>query len=294
MEKLLRDKRVILLFVGPALVVYILVLLVPMLSSFGLSLFKWNALSTPKFTGLSNFIYMFTQDQLFPLALRNGFIILLASLVGEQLLGFFLAAALMSRIRFKNTFRNIYFLPEVLASVAVGMMWAFIYNPKFGLINSTLSAVGLGGLAQNWLTDQRLAIWSISFVVVWQYFGYSLTLFYSAMQGIPESLYDAATVDGASSWKVLWHITLPLIRPIIKANTILITIGSLKFFDLVFVMTHGGPAHATDVLASQMYNESFRNFRLGYGDALSVVLLGICLLLTFVINKSFKFESVEF
>lgn len=294
MEKMLRDKRLILLFVGPALFVYIFVLLIPMVSSLVLSLFSWNALSPPVFIGIRNYIYMFKNDPVFLRALRNGFIILLVSLVGEQLLGFFLSAALINTPRARNVFRNTYFMPAVLASAAVGLMWTFIYNPKFGLLNTVLSAVGLDSFKQDWLVNRRLAIWSVGFVVVWQYFGYSLTLFYSAMQGIPKSLFDAATVDGASRWTALWRITLPLIRPIIKANTILITIGSLKFFDLIYVMTSGGPAHATEVIASHMYSQTFRSFRLGYGDTLSVVLLIICLFLTRVINRAFRFEAVEY
>jgi raffinose/stachyose/melibiose transport system permease protein len=284
----------ILLFVGPALLLYVFVLFVPMVSSLVLSLFKWDALSPPSFIGLKNYVYMFTSDQVFPMSLRNGFIILFASLLGEQILGFLLAAGLMNSVRFRNAFRNIYFMPAVLSSAAVGLMWGFIYNPRIGLINTALSAVGLASWGQQWLSNGQLAIWSVSFVVVWQYFGYSMTLFYSAMMGIPQSLFDAATVDGASSWSTLWRVTLPLIRPIIKANTILIAIGSLKFFDLIYVMTAGGPAHQTEVLAEQMFLQSFQNFRLGYGDSLSVVLLAICLLLTYLINKAFRFEAVEY
>lgn len=295
MEKLLRDKKLILLFVGPALLMYLLIMLFPILDSLYISMSKWDILSPMKYVGFQNFIRMFTVDDLFPLALKNVCIILVASLVGEQVFGFFTAAALTAEIRFKNVFKNIYFMPAVLSSAAVGLMWSFIYNPRVGLVNSLLRAIGLDSLTRQWLSDEKIALWAICVVVVWQYTGYSMTLFMSAIQGIPTSLFESARIDGATPLRILRHITLPLIMPIVKINTVLISVGSLKFFDLVFTMTpNGGPAHATEVLASHIYTRAFTNFEYGFGDALSVVLLLLCLLLTLIINKAFRIEKIEY
>lgn len=285
----------ILIFIGPALILYIAVMLFPILDSIYISFFKWDILGSMQFTGLKNYIRMFTTDDMVLKTLKNTVVILIFSLVGEQVFGFLIASALSGDVKFKNVFRNIYFLPAVISSAAIGGMWRFIYNPRVGLINSVLRTIGLDSLTQQWLTDEKIAMVAIAVVVVWQYTGYSMTLFMSAIQGIPQSLFDSAKIDGASHSQVMRHITLPLIRPIIKVSTILIAVGSLKFFDLVYVMTPGGgPNHATDVLASYIYRRAFTNFDYGYGDALSVLLMALCLIITWIINRSFKNTTYEY
>jgi len=160
---------------------------------------------------------------------------------------------------------GLFFSPAVISSVAVGLMWSFIFHPTIGLLNQLLHFAGLESLARQWLLDPKTALWAIAFVTSWQYAGYSMVLFLAGIQNIPPNIFESAKIDGAGPLAVIRHITLPMIKPIIKVNTILITVGSLKFFDLVYAMTGGRPVHRTEVLASHIYTRSFQYFEYGYG-----------------------------
>ena len=296
MERLLRDKKMILVFVGPALLLFVCVFLGPMIYGLAMSLFKWNGISAPTWYGFENFIYMFTKDTVFPIALKNSLFFVVFSLITQQLLGLLIAIILTNNIKFKNLFKNIYYLPVVLSSAAVGLLWMFIFNPTVGALNQLLKGIGLESWQQFWLTDTSnglfpLPLWMIGLVSMWQYMGSTMMLYMAAIQGIPEDMYEAAYIDGASRIKCIWYITLPMIRSMIKISTVLSCVGSLKFFDLIFTMTNGGPAHLTEVLASHLYNQSFKFWDYSYGSALSVILVILCLLFTFVLNKLIKVES---
>jgi raffinose/stachyose/melibiose transport system permease protein len=169
MEKVLRDKKMILLFISPALILYVSVMLYPILYAGYISLFQWDILGSTKFIGFQNYVRMFTRDDLVLRTLQHTVVILVVSLVGQQILGFLFASVLSHGTKFKNLFKNLFFLPSVLSSAAVGSMWSFIYNPKGGLINSFFRGIGLGQMAHQWLTDERLALGAIAFVVVWQF-----------------------------------------------------------------------------------------------------------------------------
>ncbi len=298
MERLLRDKKMILLFIGPAVLLFLCVLLGPMLLGIGLSLFKWDAMTPPNFNGVENFVFMFTQDTVFWTALKNSLFFVLFSLFSQQLIGLVVAIILTNNIKFKNLFKNIYYLPVVLSSAAVGLLWSFIFHPKIGVLNGLLAVLGVeqGPL---WLSDINtfpflpLPLWCIGIVAAWQYMGSTMMLYMAAIQGIPETLYEAAYIDGASRIKCIRHITLPLITPMVKISTVLSAVGSLKFFDMIYTMTGGGPAHATDVLASHLYNRAFKQWEYGYGSSLAIILVILCLLFTFILNKLIKVENYE-
>lgn len=294
MEKLMRNKKTILMFAGPAVFLYMLVLFVPVVFSISMSFFSWDSLTPMKFVGFNNFIKMFTADSVFYTALINTVFFLVISVVGQQLLGLGASVALTSNIKMKNFFKNIYFLPSVLSTAAVGLLWGFIFNPRMGALNTMLTSLGLESLTRQWLVEMPTALFSIGLVVIWQYTGYTMTIFMAAIEGIPSSVYEAAYIDGASKFTVIRTITLPLIKPMIKINTLLIAVGSLKFFDLIYTMTNGGPDHQTEVLASHIYLRSFRMFEYGYGNALSLVLLVLCLIVSLIINKSISTEKFEY
>ena len=294
MERMLRNKKMILLFIGPALLLYILILFLPIGTSIYYSLFKWDLLTPMKFIGLGNYIRMFTLDNVIPIALKNALVILLVSVTFQQVFGFILAIIFTGKIRGRNFYKNVVFMPVVFSNVSIGLMWTFIYNPKIGIINTMLRAIGLDVLAKSWLLDPRFAIWAIAIVVLWQYTGFSMILYISAIQNIPPSIKEAAIIDGATPLKRIWFITLPLIKPIIKVNIVLATLGSLKFFDLIYIMTRGGPNHLTETLGLYIYKQAFKLFQYGFGSALSVVLLVICLILTTIIFKVFKTEDIEY
>jgi len=290
----LRSRTSILFFMTPAFLLYTAIVFIPILASVYYSFFKWDVLSPPKFIGLDNFIRMFTKDDIFVTSVKNMLFLTVTSIVLQQFFGFLLAVFITSKIKGKEFFKNVFFYPAVIASVAVGLMWTFIYDPKFGLLNGFLRLIGLESLQRQWLFEQSTAMWAITLVVCWQYIGYTMILYVAAIQNIPRDIFESARIDGAVGWRLIRYMTIPLVKPIIKVNMILITVGSLKFFDLVYAMTRGGPAHSTSVLAMHMYNRSFRQYEYGYGDALAVVLLIMCLVATLVINLLFRKAETEY
>lgn len=295
MEKALRNKKTILFFVGPALILYLAVMLYPITHAIYISLFRWDLLGTPSFIGFQNYVRMFTRDAVLIRALQNTLGIFIGSLVGQLGLGFLFASMLAHGTKFKNLFRNFFFLPAVLSSAAVGSMWTFMYNPSAGIVNGFLRLIGLDVLARNWLTDENTALGAIIAVVIWQFTGYTMTLFMAAINGIPQEVYESAKIDGANPFQIMFRITLPLIMPIVRVATILITVGSLRFFDLVYVMTPGGgPNRMTEVIASLLFRRSFTHHEFGYGAALSVLLLVLSLIATLIVNRAFKRARHEY
>ncbi len=294
MEKLFRDKKAICLFIAPGGILFTIVLLVPIAYAFYISMCDWNALTPPKFIGFENYLKIFTNDSIMKTAIKNSLFFTTFSLVTQQVLGLFLAVILSNLVKGKNLFKNIYYLPCVLSSAALGLLFSFLLNPKMGL-NQVLAIFGVEGPL--WLMDVKgfipLPMWVIGTVATWQYVGTTMMLYMAAIAGIPSSLYEASYIDGANKWQSFKNITVPLIKPMAKTTISLTCIGSLKFFDLIYNMTQGGPNHKTEVLATQLYNEGFSYFKYGYASAISVVLLCMCLLVTFVINKTIKVEDYE-
>jgi raffinose/stachyose/melibiose transport system permease protein len=176
-------------------------------------------------------------------------------------------------------------MPVVLSTVVVSLTWNLIYNTKDGMINQLLRAVGLDSLAHNWLGDTKYAMISVCVTVVWQFIGLYLIIFLAALQNVPEEVLEAAKMDGASEWLTTWKITVPMIWDTIIVAVILCISGSLRTFDLIYVMTHGGPSHSTDVMALYMFNETFTNLHYGYGSAVSVVIFFFSLILIFIVKK---------
>lgn len=297
MEKMRRDKKTIALFVAPAFILFVLVLLVPIVFGAGLSLFSWDGIGKAKFVGLNNFAFMFTKDATFPVALKNTIFFLVMSFFLQQLMGLSMALILTGRVKHKNFFKNIYYMPAVLSGTAVGLMWGFIFNARMGAINNLLKALGLESMVRMWLVEPNglfpLPMWCIAFVAMWQFMGTIMLLYMAAILDIPESLFEAAYIDGASRKQAIFNITLPLLKPMLKVSTILSCIGSLKFFDLIFSMTGGGPSHLTEVIATHLYQRSFTMWQYGYGSSLAVVLVALCLIFTFIINKIIRVENYE-
>ncbi len=294
MDKIYRNKTAIILFVAPAFILFTAVLLVPICQALYYSLCNWNALTGAEFTGLDNFKKLFTEDATMRTALKNSIFFMLFSAVSQQFMGLLLAALLTNVKGGRNLFKNIYYLPAVLSSAALGLLWSFLFNPKMG-VNQLLSLIGIKGPL--WLMDTKgfivLPMWVIAFVALWQYIGTTMMLYMAQIAGISGSLYEASYIDGAGRFKSFCHVTLPLIKPMIATSLSLNCIGSLKFFDLVYNMTQGGPNHRTDVLATHLYNQGFQYFKYGYASAIGVVLLVLCIIVTFIISKCLKTDDYE-
>ena len=276
-----------LLFLLPALAVYILYVLYPIAQSFIYSLQEWSGIGEGTYIGLANYREAL-QDGIFWRALWNNIILVVASILIQLPVALALALLLSSQFRGWRVFRAIYFFPLLLSTVAIGLVWIQIFNPTFGLLNGALGVLGLENLQQAWLGNESTALPAIILVVCWQYIPFYMILFIAGLTTIPEDLYEAAKLDGSSKWESFWNITLPLLRPIIRTGAILSLIGSLKFFDLVWVMTGGGPNRATELMATYMYERAFFTFRMGYGSAIANLLFLIALIattLTIVIDQ---------
>lgn len=294
MDKLLRDKKAIIVFVAPALILFTFILFIPICQSIYFSFCDYNALTKPEFIGFENYRLLFTADKTMWIALKNSMFFLVYSVVTQLIAGLILAALLTNIKKGRNLFKNIYYLPCVLSSAALGLLWMFIFTPKLG-INQILAQFGIEGPL--WLMDIEgfiiLPMWVIAFVALWQYVGQSMMLYMAQISGISTSLYEASYIDGCTKPQAFRYITLPLIRPMVATAMSLNAIGSLKFFDLIFNMTEAGPNHQTEVLATHLYSQGFKYFKYGYASAIGVVLLVLCLLVTLFINKCVKCENYE-
>ncbi len=226
------------------------------------------------------------------IAIKNSLFFMIYSVVTQLVLGLILAGLLTNIKKGRNLFKNIIYLPCVLSSAALGLLWMFIFSSKLG-INQVLAQWGIEGPL--WLGDLRgfivLPMKVIAFVALWQYVGQSMMLYMAQISGIDTSLFEAAYIDGASRLQAFRYVTLPLLVPMMATAMSLNCIGSLKFFDLVFNMTEAGPNHATEVLATHLYTQGFKFFKYGYASAIGVILLILCLLLTFLINKYVKVKE---
>jgi raffinose/stachyose/melibiose transport system permease protein len=269
---------------APALLIYLVFAILPILQSFYYSLMEWNGFSAMKFVGLDNFVQLF-QDSLFWNSVKNNIYVVLASVFGQVPIALFIALLLNRKIKGLKIFRTIGFLPVVLSTVVISLTWSLIFNSEQGLINELLRAVGLDFLAQNWLGDTKFSMISVLVVVIWQFVGLYLIIFLAALQNVPQEVLEAAKIDGASEWTTTWKITIPMIWDTIIVAVILAISGSLKTFDLIYVMTHGGPAHSTDVMALYMFNETFSKLQYGYGSAVSVVIFFFSLILIYTVTK---------
>ncbi|MCU9593557.1 sugar ABC transporter permease [Caldibacillus thermolactis] len=272
-----RKKRMaILLFVLPALLVYTIFIIYPILATFNYSLFEWNGISKEKvFIGFENFKNLL-YDSTFWLALKNNVYLILVSVFVQIPLGLIMALVLLSKIRGKKILNVIYFLPFLMSAVAIGLLWTLMYDPVNGPINKFLEFFGIDSI--HWLASNKTAIVAVLVVIVWQFAPFYMILFKAAMVGIPEELYEAADIDGANEAQKFFYVTLPSLMPTIVSSSILAVVGSLKTFDMFYIMLGGGSGSATEILGTYMYKQSFINFNMGYGSAIASMMFILALI----------------
>lgn len=293
MNKVLGNKKSIAVFVLPAFIIYAIFVLVPIGYNIYVSFLQTDLMSPSKFVGVKNYINLF-KDKTFTGALRNNILMVIGSLIAHLPLALLFGNILFQKIKGSHFFQTVFFLPSVICGVAVGLTWTFVYNSEFGLINKFLEIIGLESLQHVWLADKNLALFYIIIVVMWQFVGYHMVIQIAAMKNIPLSYYEAAEIDGASKWVQFKSITFPLIKPILKIDAVLIITGSLKYYDLVAVMTGGGPNHATELMSTYMFYQGFRTLKYGYSAAIGVILLVLCMCSVLLSNFVFRTEQVEF
>lgn len=271
------------LFLAPAGLGILVFAVGPILFTAWVSFHSWNMI-TPvgqmKSVGLANYRYLLTQDTVFPMALQNTFVFAVTGVLINTVLGLILALALNTRLRLRTLWRTFYFLPVITAPLALGVIWGFLYNKNYGLINSLLLMAG--GSPQPFLSSPDQALASIIAIAVHQYVGYYTVIFLAGLQGIPEEYYDAARVDGANAWQVFWRITLPLLRPVLLFVIVTNTIGALQVFDIVFATTGGGPANSTNTVVLYMYDTAFKFWRMGRATAMAFILFAVVMAITLI------------
>lgn len=279
-------------FLAPALVFYLIFLMVPLLGTLALSLTEWSGfnIANIEFVGLTNFRAL-GGDVVFLQSLRNNVAFLLGAVFLKTTIALLLALALDQRLPFSNLFRGIYLMPTVISLVVVGVVFTLVLSPSLGLINPFLTAIGLGQFAGAWLGNPRMALPLVIVIDVWHGFGLYMFLFISRLIAIPQDLHDAAFVDGASGWQDIVHITLPLMKSMVAMVVLLASIDALKLFAIVYVMTKGGPNHATEVLSTWAYFQAFTANKVGYGSAILVVLLVITFILAYI--QVTRFQAQE-
>lgn len=294
MDRLLRDKKTIFFFTFPTFLLFTIIVVVPIFFSVHYSTLRWDGFSKEAFIGFSNYKNMFVNNtDGFVQAVMNSLILALIS-VGIQLpISLLLALTLARGIRGERFFRTVYFIPVIISTVVIGQLWMKIYNSDYGMLNTILKAIGLGSLSDAWLADTKTALASVFVAMLWQYVGYHMLLLYAGAKSISPDIYEAARIDGAGELAMAFHITIPLMKPIISVCIIFAVTGSFKAFDLIYVMTNGGPLHSTEVPTTLMYTTIFSRYQYGYGSAMAIFIIVECLVFTLVINKLFSKNIVE-
>ncbi|WP_019913725.1 carbohydrate ABC transporter permease [Paenibacillus sp. HW567] len=294
MEKALSSKKMLTLFLLPGLLLFLVFYFVPIVMTGYYSLQKWDGINPMTYIGLDNYVQMFTEDKSFWKAVWNSLAFIGAGVCIQLPLSFALALLVSRKVKGRKWFRNIYFFPVVMSTTMVSLLWVKIYDPNIGMLNALLEAAGLGSLAQAWLGDTGTALLSVLIVTTWHYVGYNMLMLFAGIQGIPEQYYEAAKLDGATGWKAVRHITLPLLADVMRICVVLNVIYALKTFESVYVMTNGGPLDSTTMIALKMFQEAFLKQNFGYGSALAVFMVLECLVIAWVLNKVLTREKIEY
>jgi multiple sugar transport system permease protein len=277
--RLTREEKAAFLFVLPLMIPLTIYWIIPSLASLYFSFTNYNVLQATRWVGLDNFVQLW-DDDLFWRSLRNSAYFTAGNIPLMMVSGLCLALAVDSYVRFRTFFRIVFYLPLVTSTIALSMVWLWLFNPTFGLINLFLGFVGIP--PQAWLESTTLAMPSIILMSVWAGVGGPMIIYLAGLQGIPDSLYEAARVDGANGWQTFWHITLPLLNPVTIYVLVSSIIGSFQIFGPIYAMTNGGPAFATTTIVHQIYINGFRYFNMGYASAQAWVLFAILLGLSIV------------
>ena len=290
MNKILGNKTAIAAFVAPSLILFGGIIFYSIIMSFRYSLLDWNGFGEGIFVGFSNYAKMF-QDKVFLRSAVNSLLLGFVTLVTQLPLALLLALLLTSGIKGEGFYRTVFFIPMTLSSVVIGQLWLKIYNPNYGVLNTLLGVLGLESLQRNWLGDVNTALFSAFVPIIWQNVGYRMLLLYTSINSISKDILEAAKLDGASGVKAARYITIPLVKPMLRTCAIFVVIGSLKAFDMIYVLTNGGPVHMTEVPSSLMFSSIFNLNKYGYGSAISIFIVVECIVMAVILQKVFRVKE---
>jgi raffinose/stachyose/melibiose transport system permease protein len=282
------------LWVLPAVALFLVFRLYPMGFGLYLSLNEWDGVKPMVFRGLANYRQAILEDATFRLALWHNVVFAVGTVIGKNAIAIVLAVLLNGEMRGRTFFRTTLFMPVVMSFVVVGLLWGWIFNFQFGLLNNLLVAAGLEGWRVDWLGSPSIALFSLIGVDIWKWYGFHMVIYLAGLQNIPLTLYEAAMIDGASGWQQFRRVTLPLLRPIVVVNVTLALMGAFNVFDLIYVMTQGGPANATNVVMIHAYLQGFKFYQMGYAAAISYVLMAVVIVLSALQIRLLRGESYEY
>ncbi len=267
------------IFISPAILGIVVFLLLPFLASIVLSLTKYSLIEPPKFIGISNYVTMVLDDSFWK-TLVNTLYFSFTGIPLSLTLSLIVALLMNRQLAGRVFFRTAFFIPVVSSWVAVGLVWRWLYNPEFGLVNYVLSFVGIQG--PEWLVNSTWAMPAVIIVNVWKWLGFNMMLYLAALQGVPEQLYEASRIDGANSWQQFWNITLPMISPTTFFLSVTSIISSFQVFDAIYAMTNGGPEESTKVIMYYLWENGFQFLRMGYAAAMAWTMFLIIFSLTLI------------
>ncbi len=292
MERVMRNKTAVALFLLPSFILFTLIIIVPVFMSFYYSLMDWDGIGQMKFILFDNYKELFTDTTNFLPAVQHTLIFAAASLIIQLPFSMLLALTLSSKVRGERFFVTVYFIPVILSAVVIGQLWMRIYYPRGGLLNLILIGMGLMDKTEPmaWLGNIETALGSVMVPMLWQYVGYHMLLYYSGIKSISPDIYEAAKIDGAGFWQTARFISLPLLKPIIQVSLTFSVVGSMKVYDLVKVMLNeGGPSGSGDVITTLLVRRMFYpSNRYGYGSAMAIVLIVICVALYNLVGLIFR------
>jgi multiple sugar transport system permease protein len=266
------------LFLLPNILGFLIFSSIPVVATLTISLLDWDLIRAPRFVGIDNYVKLLTDDAVFRKVLFNTAYYVIGTVPAGIILSLLLALAMNANVRGIAFFRAVFFIPVISASVAVAVMWRWLYNTDFGLINLVLTSVGLKAVP--WLSSTAWAMPAVILMAIWKSLGYNMVIFLAGLQSIPVHLHEAAAIDGANGIQRFRHITLPLLAPTTFFVLVISVISSFQVFDLAFVLTKGGPGDATNTMVMYIYNQAFQFFHMGYAAAIAWVLFAIIFVIT--------------
>lgn len=288
MKKVFSNKVAILVFMLPAIFFFLLIIAVPVVMSAGYSLTEWNGFGEMTFVGLDNFKNLFINNvDGFPKAVVNSILFLIVSVFVQIPISLFFAVTLANKVRGEKFFRTVYFIPVVMSTAVIGQLWMKIYHPDYGILNVFLEKIGLESWTHTWLAENSTVLIAVFIPILWQYVGYHMLLLYAAIKNISPDIMESAQIDGATRWQITRKITIPLILPMMEVSLIFSVTGALKVFDLIYILTNGGPAGASEVPSTLMVRTIFKSYQYGYGSAMAIFIIIECLIATALVKGVF-------
>jgi raffinose/stachyose/melibiose transport system permease protein len=276
----------------PAAIIFAAFYFVPFIANLRYSLTKWDRITEPEFVGLRNFVNLLTNDDLFYKVLGNNLRFTFLVVVFQTLFSLIFALFLVKNSKANIALRTLFFFPTILSSVSVGMIWLFMYDPNFGAVNLFFNRIGLENLALNWLGSESSALYAIAFTQVWFHTGQMMVIYIAGLQQIPQELYEAAEMDGASRWQQFKNVTWPMSIPTTIVVMAYTTIQSFRAFDLIFSMTQGGPNNSSNIFAVLIYQTVFTELRIGYAATQSIFFILVLVFVT-VLQRKFLNSRYE-